>query len=223
MAVDAADEANGCPEIAPGLHKLGWAGIGLPSEVRRRERRRRAVRRRMALRQSNARDAGAQDQGARKQVFESEYGTVVEELQNPHTKQTLSMAIVAAKHACAPDRAGLKRKEPAGDAQEQAGDAVLDPSAIKYAGGCLMAPALALSANATRPALLARYKPLRMGTGDVLIYGNFMPHRSAPNTHESRPRRALFAIYAPRDAFPSPEDSVLKVPRHAIEHASWHT
>ena len=47
------------------------------------------------------------------------------------------------------------------------------------------------------------YTPLEMGRGDVLIYDNFMPHQSGPNTSDAW-RRALFGIYygcesTPRD------------------------
>eukprot|EP00043_Microstomoeca_roanoka_P018067 m.191728 g.191728 ORF g.191728 m.191728 type:complete len:521 (+) comp16761_c5_seq1:100-1662(+) len=38
------------------------------------------------------------------------------------------------------------------------------------------------------------WKDVELQPGDVLIYGNLMPHKSAPNT-SSKDRRALFAIY----------------------------
>lgn len=39
------------------------------------------------------------------------------------------------------------------------------------------------------------WTPITLAPGDVLIYGNLMPHRSARNTSE-RDRRALFGVYA---------------------------
>jgi ectoine hydroxylase-related dioxygenase (phytanoyl-CoA dioxygenase family) len=39
------------------------------------------------------------------------------------------------------------------------------------------------------------WTPVTLSSGDVLIYGNLMPHQSAENTSD-RDRRALFAIYS---------------------------
>ena len=38
------------------------------------------------------------------------------------------------------------------------------------------------------------FKPLPMKEGDVLIYDNYMPHKSAPNKSK-KDRRAMFAVY----------------------------
>eukprot|EP00045_Choanoeca_perplexa_P006823 m.59029 g.59029 ORF g.59029 m.59029 type:complete len:194 (-) comp13805_c0_seq2:116-697(-) len=43
------------------------------------------------------------------------------------------------------------------------------------------------------------WKQVSLNAGDVLIYGNLMPHMSAANTSEKH-RRALFAIYADSEA-----------------------
>ena len=40
-----------------------------------------------------------------------------------------------------------------------------------------------------------QWTPVHLKAGDVLVYGNLMPHRSAANLSE-RDRRALFAIYS---------------------------
>ena len=53
-------------------------------------------------------------------------------------------------------------------------------------------------AEAVDPAQMP-WLPVRLAAGDVLIYGNMMPHKSDEN-RSGRDRRALFAIYSDADA-----------------------
>jgi hypothetical protein len=56
----------------------------------------------------------------------------------------------------------------------------------------------------------APWTPVRLRAGDVLIYGNLLPHKSGPNL-SARNRRALFAVYS--DA----RFGELRVPYYALE------